>query len=205
MDECCSKKSDALVELGIKGRRSVLVAVLVINVVMFVAEFGAGIAARSTALMADSVDMLGDAFVYALSLYALSRGARWKAGASMVKGVTILLFGAWIIAEVVDKLAHGTTPVSSLMALFGGIALIANLICLRLLWSHRHVDVNMSSTYECSRNDVIANVGVLLAAAGVRVTGNAWPDVLIGAIVALLFLRSGVRVLQDALPQLRHA
>ena len=205
MDDCCSKKSDALVELGTKGRRSVLITALVINLTMFVAEFGAGIAARSTALMADSVDMLGDAFVYALSLYALSRGSRWKAGASVVKGGTILLFGAWIVAEVVDKLLHGTTPLPSLMALFGAIALVANLICLRLLWSHRDADVNMSSTYECSRNDVIANVGVLLAAAGVRVTGSAWPDILVGATVALLFLRSGVGVLREAWPQLHQA
>jgi len=205
MDDCCSKKGDALEELAAKGRRGVLITVLAINLVMFIAEFGAGIAARSTALMADSVDMLGDASVYALSLYALSRGPRWKAGASMCKGGIILLFGAWIVAEVVDKLLHGTTPLPSLMALFGTIALVANLVCLRLLWSHRHADVNMGSTYECSHNDVIANIGVLLAAAGVRVTGSARPDILIGALVAALFLRSGVSVLREAWPLLRHA
>jgi cation diffusion facilitator family transporter len=204
VDDCCNHKGDEIAALGRGARRRVLLIVLAINLVMFVAELGAGIVARSTALMADSVDMLGDAFVYVLSLYALARGPRWKAGAALTKGVVILLFGAAILTEVVDKLATGVTPTSSLMAMFGALALIANLSCLALLWRHRDEDVNMSSTFECSRNDVVANVGVLVAAAGVSLTDEAWPDILAGTIVALLFLRSAVGVIRRAWPAL-HA
>jgi cation diffusion facilitator family transporter len=203
MDACCHHKADEVAALAKQGRRRVLVLVLAINVAMFVVEFGAGIVARSTALMADSVDMLGDALVYALSLYALSRSDRWKAGAALVKGVTILAFGGWIAFEIVGKLASGVVPMSSSMAVFGALALAANVLCLTLLWRYRGADLNMRSTFECSRNDVIANVGVLIAAAGVWWTGAAWPDIAVGAIVAVLFLRSAVSVIGEAWPAFR--
>ncbi len=180
-----------------------LQVVLAINFAMFLTEFGAGIVARSTALVADSVDMLGDALVYALSLYALARSDRWKAGAAFAKGVVLLGFGAWIGVEIATKLVNGVTPLSGLMATFGTIALVANLVCLALLWRYRADDLNMRSTFECSRNDVAANVGVLLAALGVWLTDAAWPDILTGAVVAVLFLRSAVSVLGEAWPALR--
>jgi cation diffusion facilitator family transporter len=203
MDACCHHKGDELAALAKQGRRRVLVLVLAINLGMFVVEFGAGIIARSTALMADSVDMLGDALVYVLSLYAFSRSDRWKAGAALVKGISILVFGGWIALEIVGKLASGVVPTSGLMAIFGTLALAANVLCLALLWRHRGADLNMRSTFECSRNDVIANVGVLLAAAGVWWTAAAWPDIAAGAIVAVLFLRSAVSVIGEAWPALR--
>lgn len=203
MDDCCNRKGEELSILGQGKRRRVLLVVLAINVVMFVVEFGAGIVARSTALMADSVDMLGDALVYVLSLYALARGPRWKAGAALAKGVVIALFGVWIVGEVVDKITSGVTPTSSLMAIFGGVALAANVACMALLFRHRNEDVNMSSTFECSRNDVISNVGVLAAALGVGLTGRAWPDIIAGSVVALLFMRSALRVIREAWPQFR--
>jgi Co/Zn/Cd efflux system component len=181
----------------------VLKIVLAINAAMFFIEFSAGVIASSTALMADSVDMLGDALVYVLSLYVIDRGARWRAGAALAKGIIILAFGAWIAIEVLLKLRGSVTPISTLMAIFGALALAANLMCLRLLRPLRSQDVNMRSTFECSRNDVISNVGVLLAAAGVALTGAGWPDILVGAIVAALFLRSAVSVLREAWPQVR--
>jgi cation diffusion facilitator family transporter len=205
MDHCCNKKADEIAALGQGARRRVLLVVLAINVAMFFTEFGAGVIARSTALMADSVDMLGDAIVYVLSLYALARGARWKAGAALVKGGIILVFGVWVIIEIVLKLLHGVTPTSSLMAIFGGVALAANVTCMLMLWRHRDEDINMSSTFECSRNDVIANIGVLIAAAGVWQTEQAWPDIAAGSIVAALFLRSAIRVIREAWPQFRAA
>ena len=204
-DNCCSEKAAAIEQLAVRAdQRRVLIAVLVINTVMFVLEFGAGVAAGSTALMADSVDMFGDALVYALSLYALARSSRWKAGAAMAKGLFLLVFGIGILVEIAIKLRTGIPPSSSLMLIFGGIALAANLICLRLLWRFRSQDVNMSSTFECSRNDVIANVGVLVAAGAVASSGSAWPDILVGGIIALIFLRSALKVIVSAWPQLRH-
>lgn len=178
---------------------------MVINLMMFVVEFGGGLMARSSALMADSVDMLGDAFVYALSLYALQRGPRWEAGAAIAKGGIILVFGIAIIVEIAHKIVNGVPPSSNLMLMFGGIALVANFVCLALLWRFRTANVNMSSTFECSRNDVASNIGVLVAAGLVGMTGSAWPDIAVGIIIALIFLRSAWRVLAEAIPAWRGA
>ena len=202
MDDCCQGKAQEIAQLRDK-QSLVLKIVLAINAAMFFIEFTAGVVASSTALMADSVDMLGDALVYVLSLYVIDRGLRWRAGAALAKGIIILGFGAWIAIEVMLKLRGGVTPISTLMAMFGALALVANLICLRLLLPLQSQDVNMRSTFECSRNDVISNVGVMLAAAGVALTGAGWPDILVGAIVAALFLRSAISVLREAWPQVR--
>lgn len=200
-DDCCSNKGSAISELaGKRDQRRVLIIVMLINFIMFGVEFGGGLIANSSALVADSVDMFGDAFVYALSLYALHRGPRWEAGAAIAKGVIILLFGILVIAEIADKAINGVPPSSGLMMLFGSLALSANLACLALLWRFRRLNVNMSSTFECSRNDVISNLGVLLAAGLVGVSGASWPDMLVGAIIAAVFLRSAWRVLTEAIP-----
>jgi Co/Zn/Cd efflux system component len=200
-DDCCSAKGDAIAALGqITDVRRVLQVVMALNAAMFVIEFTAGAFARSTALMADSVDMLGDALVYVLSLYALERSARWRAGAALAKGALIGLFGLGLAAQAAAKLASGATPMAPIMAGFGALALAANLTCLALLYRHRGRDVNLSSTFECSRNDVIANVGVLAAAGGVHLLQAGWPDILAGGIIAILFCRSAVRVLKGAWP-----
>lgn len=205
-DDCCSKKRDSIAALAVKhDQRRVLIIVMLINFIMFGVEFGGGLAAGSSALMADSVDMFGDAVVYALSLYALNRGARWEAGAALAKGAIILVFGFAVIAEIADKVVNGVPPSSQLMLIFGAIALGANLTCLSLLWRFRKLNVNMSSTFECSRNDVFSNIGVLGAAGLVGLTGSAWPDVAVGMIIASLFLRSAWRVLAEALPAWRSA
>jgi cation diffusion facilitator family transporter len=205
-DDCCSRKGDTIAQLGRKAdQRRVLIVVMAINFVMFVAEFGGGVFARSSALMADSVDMLGDAVVYALSLYALSRGPRWEAGAALAKGGIILVFGIAVVFEIVNKVINGVPPSSMLMLTFGSAALIANLTCLAMLWRFRSENVNMSSTFECSRNDVASNVGVLVAAGVVALTGTAWPDIAVGGIIALIFLRSAWRVLAEAIPAWREA
>lgn len=200
-DDCCSRKGDTIAALGQKrDQRRVLIVVMLINFIMFGVEFGGGLIANSSAVLADSVDMFGDAFVYALSLYALNRGQRWEAGAAIAKGVIILLFGILVIAEIADKIVNGVPPSSELMLLFGGLALAANLTCLALLCRFRRLNVNMSSTFECSRNDVISNVGVLVAAGLVGLSGSAWPDIVVGAAIAALFLRSAWRVLLEAVP-----
>lgn len=203
-DDCCASKGRELERLAQqKDQRRVLQTVLAINAVMFVAEFGAGVVAGSVALMADSVDMLGDALVYGLSIYALARSDRWKSGAAMAKGVFILVFGIAIALDIAIKIRTGVPPSSTLMLIFGGVSLIANLGCLRLLWRFRAHDVNMASTFECSRNDVMSNVGVLLAAGAVAWSASPWPDIIVGGVIAALFLRSAVRVIGAAMPGLR--
>ena len=203
-DSCCSTKGNELERLAEQGdQRRVLITVLMINAVMFLLEFGAGLAAGSTALMADATDMLGDALVYGVSIYALARSHRWKAGAAMFKGLLILALGIGILVNVIIKIRSGLPPSSTLMLSFGGLALAANLVCLRLLWRFRSLDVNMSSTFECSRNDVLSNLGVLIAAAFVAWLNSPWPDIVIGSAMAGLFLRSSWRVIADAVPRLR--
>ncbi|WP_404979599.1 cation transporter [Croceicoccus sp. BE223] len=205
-DTCCSSKATEIERLAAQAdQRRVLIVVLLINAVMFVLEFGAGVVAGSAALMADATDMLGDALVYAVSIYALSRSDRWKAGAAMFKGIFILALGAGIAVTVVAKIQSGVPPSSALMLAFGGLALVANVACLRLLWRFRAQDVNMASTFECSRNDVISNVGVLVAAGLVALFASPWPDIVIGSAMAILFVRSAIRVMADAAPQLRAA
>lgn len=203
-DDCCSAKEGEIAALGqYADVRRVLQIVLAINLVMFFAEFTAGYFAQSTALMADSVDMLGDALVYILSLYALERSLRWRAGAALFKGGIIAVFGIWVAVEVVRKLSAGVVPTAETMGIFGFIALAANLICLALLYRHRDRDVNLSSTFECSRNDVIANTGVIVAAAGVWMFQSGWPDIIVGSVIAILFFRSAIKVLREAWPQFR--
>ena len=204
--DCCHGKGHELEQVAHhKDIRRVLVIVLMLNALMFVLEFGAGLVARSASLMADSVDMFGDAMVFGISLYALKRSLRWRAGAALIKGGFILLMGVGVLAEIVVKIVWDTEPVPSIMLLFGGMALVANLSCLALLWPYRQHDVNLASTFECARNDVIANLGVMAAAGFVVATGSAWPDALVAAAIAFMFLRSSLRVIADAWPQYRSA
>ncbi len=205
-DHCCSAKANELELLARRAdQRRVLQFVLAVNAAMFVIELVAGLVAGSAALMADSVDMAGDAFVYGLSLYALSRSDRWKGGAALAKGLVILGFGVGIAIDIAIKLSNGVPPSSTLMLVFGALALGANLVCLRMLWRFRAHDINMASTFECSRNDVISNLGVLAAAGLVAATASPWPDIIVGGAIALLFLRSAVQVIRAALPVVSRA
>jgi Co/Zn/Cd efflux system component len=136
-----------------------------------------------------------------LTLYAQDRGLRWRAGAALVKGTIILAFGFGILFEVGRRLLVGGLPAAETIGIVGLVALTANPVCLGLLSRFRTHDVNMSSTFECSRNDVIANVGVLLAAGGVWLSGAAWPDLIVGVLVAAVFLRSAGSIVRAAWPQ----
>ena len=187
------------------GQRGVLTFVLAVNVAMFVVEFGAGLMARSTALLADSVDMLGDAIVYGFSLYVVARGPQWQARAALLKGAVMAAFGAGILIQVVTKLVMAATPREGLMGGIGALALVANVVCLAMLWRRRADDINMRSAWLCSRNDVVANVAVLVAAGGVAVTGSGWPDIAVGLLIAALFLRSSFGVIGDARRELAPA
>ena len=205
MNDCCAKKGQELEPVvQQKDQRRILTIVLILNAIMFLVEFVSGVIAGSAALMADATDMLGDALVYGLSLYALNRGLRWKAGAALAKGVFILLLGFGVLVEAGVRIATGIPPLTTLMFAFGSLALAVNLSCLALLWRFRNSDLNMSSTFECSRNDVIANVGVLMAAAGVNLLHSPWPDIIVALAIAALFMRSALRVILEAWPAFRR-
>jgi cation diffusion facilitator family transporter len=186
-------------------QRTVLWMVLGINAVLFVVEFGVGWWARSTALLADSLDMLGDAFVYGFSLWVLHRGIRWRARAALSKGVIQLAFVVIVLAQAAWRAVDGTPPVADAMALMGLVALAGNTWAFALLWRHRSDDINMTSTWLCSRNDLIANVAVLVAAAAVWQLDSVWPDVIVGVAIAVLFLRTARDVIRDARNELARA
>lgn len=196
-DHCCDE-NDANLQVMQQRQTRMLWVVLLINAVMFVVEFVAGWLAASTALLGDSLDMLGDALVYGLSLVVVAKSLRWKAIAAGFKGVVMFLFGGLVLVEAVHKIMTGYVPASIPMMVIGAVALIANVVCLVLLTRHRADDVNMHSSWVCSRNDLVANAGVILAGLLVLLTGHVWPDVLVGVIIAILFIRSSLDVLRQA-------
>jgi Co/Zn/Cd efflux system component len=202
MDDCCNDKACAIETLKTR-QTSTLKAVLAINAVMFGVELASGIAAGSVSLVADSLDMLGDSLVYGFSIYAVAHGAREKALSALLKGGIMLAFGVIVLAQALYKALHPETPVVELIGGIGLLALAANGLCLALLWSHRDDDINMSSVWLCSRNDIIANVSVLIAAVGVWRLGSAWPDVVVGAGLAALFFKSAIFVVRGAVNELR--
>lgn len=142
--------------------------------------------------------MLGDAIVYGFSLYVISRGAVWRARAALLKGVIMAGFGIGVLVQVAFKIARGLGPNAEVMGAVGLVAFAANAFCLLVLWRRRGDDINMRSAWVCSRNDVIGNAGVLVAAAVVSLTGSPWPDIAVGLLVAAVFGRSAVQVIRDA-------
>lgn len=193
VDTCCTVISDVT-----RRQRRVLQIVLALNAAMFLLEVGTGLLARSTALVADSADMLGDALVYGVSLYAVGRGAAWTARAALLKGGLMAGFAVGVLGQAALELARGAAPVVEAMGAVGLIALAANALCVVLLWRLRDDDVNMRSAWLCSRNDVVANVAVLLAAGVVWATGSGLPDLAVGVAIAAMFGSSAARVLRDA-------
>jgi Co/Zn/Cd efflux system component len=159
VSDCCNDKARAIEALRTR-QSSTLRVVLAINAALFVVEFASGVFARSTALLSDSLDNFGDATTYALSLYAVSRGARAKARVALFKGGVILVAALFVLGRVAYGLAHPSVPVFEAMGIVSLVALVANASCLGLLWKHRSEDVNMSSVWECSRNDIASNVSV---------------------------------------------
>lgn len=194
---CCENKSAELDILREKQGK-VLKAVLFLNAVMFIVEFTSGFLSRSSALMADSLDMFGDATVYGFSLYALNRGQVWRARAGLLKGLIMAGFGLLVLSQTIYRLTRGSPPEAEMMGLVGVLALSVNLVCVFLLFRHRSDDINMRSTWLCSRNDIIANCGVLIASGLVAYTQSAIPDLVIGTAIAVLFLKSSYAVITEA-------
>jgi len=203
MSGCCD--SECSLEQLQQRQRGTLQVVLAINAVMFVVVVAAAIYAGSSALLADSVDNLGDALTYGLSLFAVSRGAGVKARVALFKGGLILLAALLVAGQIAYKLTVPGVPVFEVMGIFSLLALAANSVCLYLLTRHRNEDVNMSSVWECSRNDIASNLAVFLAAGAVWVTGSGWPDTVVAIGLVWLLMRSATRVLRAAKLELRAA
>lgn len=200
---CCESKSNELVKLR-ENQASILKIVMVINLIMFALEFTTGVLSQSTALMADSLDMLGDAIVYGFSLYVLHKSEYARAMAALLKGVIIVAFGLGVLYQAITKMFSDSIPVAETMGVIGFIALAANVTCLILLTRHKDDDLNMKSTWICSRNDIISNMGVLFAAGLVYLWHSKWPDIAVGLIISGLFLKSAWPILAESVAAMRE-
>jgi Co/Zn/Cd efflux system component len=201
---CCNQAADDP-NRGNQGYRRVLWAVLGINAAMFAVEIAAGVAAGSASLQADALDFLGDTGNYAISLFVVGMALRYRAMAAFLKGATMGLFGVWVLGVTAWHIWHATLPHAATMGVVGVAALIANAASFGLLWAYRGGDANMRSAWVCTRNDVLGNLAVLLAALGVFGTGAGWPDVIVASIMAGLAAQGAWVVLRQSSKELRSA
>ena len=183
--------------------RRVLWIALLVNAAMFVVELATAQTAASVSLLADSVDFLGDAINYGLSLFVLSLTLVARSRVALLKGASMLLLGLWVIGQAAWHAWTGVVPEPATMGVVGFLALVANLGVAVLLFAHREGDSNRRSVWLCTRNDAIGNVAVLVAAAGVFGTGTGWPDIIVAGLMALLALHSGWQVVRLALREMR--
>ncbi|RXV63306.1 cation transporter [Roseovarius sp. A46] len=179
--------------------------VIAINAAMFAVEMGAGQAAQSQALKADALDFLGDALTYGLSLAVIGMSVRVRATAALVKGLSLLAMGAWVLGTTLYRVVYIGVPEAEIMGVIGFLALAANVTSVLLLVAYKDGDANVRSVWLCSRNDAIGNVAVMLAALGVWGSGTGWPDVIVAAAMAALFVNSAVQIIRQARAERRAA
>ena len=196
MSDCCNCEFDTRA-LAARQRR-VLLAVLTINVATFVMMLAASLLSGSSALLSGTLDNLGDAVTYGLSFAVVGASATAKARVAFFKGLLILCAALAVAFQIVWRVANPETPIVETMGLAAVLNLIANAVCLRLLTPYRTGDVNMSSAWECSRNDVIEGTAVIITAGAVWLLDSAWPDIVVAVVLLAMFLRSAIRVLGGA-------
>ncbi len=186
------------IEIKNKEESRVLIILLSINAIMFIIEITLGIISDSTALIADSLDMLADATVYGISLYAIGKEAIVKIKVAHISGIFQILLGVTVIFDIVRRTILGSEPESLLMIFIGIAALIANIICLRLISKHKDGDVHMRASWIFSKNDVIANLGIILGAGLVYQLDSRFPDLIIGLAISIIVIRGGINIIKDA-------
>jgi Co/Zn/Cd efflux system component len=185
-------------EIETKEQSRVLIMLLSINALMFVVEVILGIVAESTALIADSLDMLADATVYGIGLYAVGKPVLSKVRAAHTSGILQIILGSAVAMDVIRRFIYGSEPEPLIMLVVGAAALVANLLCMKLIFRHRHGEVHMRASWIFSKNDVIANVGILLAAGLVYALDSSYPDMVIGLMIAVIVIRGGIQIVRDA-------
>ncbi len=188
-----------------RAYKRVLWGVIAINGAMFFVEMGAGLWAGSQALKADALDFFGDTATYALSLFVIGRSIRWRASAALFKGLSLAAFACWILGSTVYQAMVLDIPQAFVMGTVGLLALGANVICVLLLIPYRDGDANVRSVWLCSRNDALGNLAVVLAASSVWATNSGWPDLIVAAVLAGLFLSRGFQIIRDARRELHLA
>ena len=202
MKDCCGvQHGHADLRSGVYRR--VLWIVLVLNAIMFFVEVISGLAAGSVSLQADALDFLGDAANYGISLYVLGMSLRRRASAALLKGISMGVFGIWVLGHTGYHVIYGGMPSAIVMGAIGTLALAVNVLSAVLLFAYRKGDSNMRSVWLCSRNDALGNIAVLLAASGVFVTNTGWPDLVVGTIMAALAITASFQIVRQAIGELR--
>jgi len=190
---------DCEVEVKNKEESRVLRVLLGINAFMFFAEITLGVLSESTALIADSLDMFADATVYGIGLYAVGRPILSKIKAAWLSGIFQVLLGALALVDVFRRWIFGSEPESLLMISVGIAALVANIYCLRLISRHREGEVHMRASWIFSKNDVIANVGIIIGGGLVYLFDSRFPDLIIGMAISAIVIRGGIHIIRDAM------
>ncbi len=196
-DSCCEPINKKLTQTI----KKVLWISLILNGLMFIVEFSVSFYANSVSLKADSIDFLGDTFNYGISLYVLSSSLKTRSVASILKATSMGLFGVWVIYEAATNALYGSSPDASAMGILGFTALVVNVFVALLLFKFRDGDSNMQSVWLCSRNDAIGNIAVMIAASGVFLTKNMWPDLIVAFIMGTLGLTACYRIFKKAIPE----
>lgn len=204
MSACCSSGCSTEKPVVDPKYRRILWIALVVNAGMFSVEIIGGWTAASISLLADAVDFFGDAANYGVSLFVLGMAPVWRSRTALVKGVTMGLYGLFVLGAAAWSLTSGTVPEATTMGKIGLMALVANVAVAILLFAYRTGDSNMRSVWLCSRNDAIGNVAVLFAALGVFGTGSGWPDILVAAIMGILELVAARSVIGQARGELKQ-
>lgn len=202
MADCCENKSCAIDAMKVNQSKTLKI-VLLINVLLFGLTAYYGLIAHSTGLLSESLDDLGDTITYALSLYVVYKSNQMKAKVAIIKGCLILLGALIVLSQVIRHIIDSTVPVFEVMGTVALIALILNAVCLFLLTKHREQDINMSSVWECSRNDILNNVAIILASVIVWMTNLGWADIAVGLVLSLLLIKSSVKVLKASYAEIK--
>ncbi len=196
MSSCCANKGCELTTLA-ERQAKVLWTVLVINATMFFIELASGLAAKSTSLTGDSLDMLGDTAAYAMTLFVIGKSSQAKARSARFKASLMLMSGLAITLSCLHRAFSPSIPVVEVMGVVAMLALFANLVCLLVLSRHKHDDINMQSVWLCSRNDIISNLSVIAATVLVKFTNSQWPDLVVGIGLSILFTYSALSVFRS--------
>lgn len=204
-DDCCASACGTAQFLYDPRWRRALWIALGLNAGMFVVEFIAGAKADSRALQADALDFLGDSANYAISLTVAGMALVWRARSALIKGLTLLAFGAWVLATAIFAFVNGAAPQPQTMGVVGAMALTTNVGVALMLYRFRAGDANMRSVWICSRNDAIGNIAVIIAALGVFGTGMAWPDLIVAGILGALAFSGAIQIIRQAAEELREA
>lgn len=202
MSGCCGE--DAKFDGVSPDYKRRLWAVIAINAAMFAVEMTAGHYARSQALQADALDFLGDALTYGISLAVIGASLRVRSTAALAKGLSLFVMGVWVLGSTLYRVVYVGVPEAGVMGAIGALALAANLASVLILMRYKDGDANVRSVWLCSRNDAIGNVAVMIAALGVWGTATGWPDLIVAAIMASLFLSSSWQIIRQALAERRH-